>query len=392
LLREAELRKARNLVESGILSEEAFKHLQLDYKPNQLMGDCGLAGYSSRGLLITEESVLESREAMLTQIGQQLLAKMPLQGGTHLRVQRENLPYPDGHISYDTDNNYWVAYVDYQGKTYAQAFFLPESDVTPSIICFSDFRHLFNKVLSDAGSDYRLHSVEAFDLQNVGDPSRGALIYLTESQQMGWDADIFSDTLLSMLVPYTPILAENFTTEFSPSRVQGIYSELESVGFLSHLTEEEKKACWDLIWKSPVLDEMDLLMLIPGTLLPLPYYYTDPEKPYIEILGILREFTHGKFNATKIVDGSAKANPGQSFTVSFKVKKKHKLTLEDDYDMISTGFYEEVVKASEECDSESRLYFVQGKSGMAFLTNAQYQTLLRLCPDLFSDEYYFEGE
>jgi hypothetical protein len=386
-IRAAEIQKARSLVEAGIMHVDGFKHLQLDYTAGEIKGDFGMLSYCRYACLIQPDQLSPEEPEWIRQIVEKLGDQLPERGVSRIAVTRERIDYPDyvPDVAYETDH--YVISLEYKGQTYSQAFAFPADSPPLANLAQTGFYEVFNKLLAETGSDYRLHNVESYNPDGIPDRAIMGLVYLTETQWRTWDEMYSADTVLSEFVTYRSLSTERFDESQSPSRITGIFAELESVGLLDHLGANEKKALLTLVLKTNITHGGSVLLLVPGIIYPIPYYLTDTsETPYAVILNDLAVCSRGAFAPSRIRDGYPAAQEGHDFKLICKLKNKFSATLSRNMATVDQALFYALASFIEKTGSASRLNSINNDSCLIWLTDAQYQTVLRNCSDLFGSD------
>lgn len=388
LIRATEIQKARSLVEAGIMTDDGFKHLQLDYKANEVKGDFGMLPYCQYSCNLQELTWPDNPIPTLQNIFQRIADQMPGRGISNIQVKEERYTYPNYIEDIYMPEDHFLVSMDYKGKSYSQAFFFFEGELSAATLSPTGYHEVFNQLLAENGSDYRLFNVMHYLDDGQMDATSLGVVYLTEVQNRTWDQLFFADTLLPQFLTYPSMTTERFDDFQSPSRITGILSELESVGLMNHLDEAAKKKVLEVLLKTPIQTSGDILLMIPDLVYPVPYYLPErPDAPYAAVMTDLARLSHGTFSPTNIKDGYNAASESAEFTVSFKLKKKFKIAVSKQAELMDVTFFNSLHDCLKQNGSVTQLYNLHFGTMVIWLNDAQYQTVMRVCEDLFSEDH-----
>ena len=147
--------------------------------------------------------------------------------------------------------------------------------------------NLFNKVLRDQSSAYRLFATQSFD-PHV-DYSRFGVIALTEAQ-----ADVYWKS--SSHETY-------YTSTFTSDRITEIITQLKDIKLLDHLSADKTAEGEKQIARQYITNAHQLLSAFENVVLPLPDWEgAEGEAPYKYLLEDLSDISHGSFEPIDIDD------------------------------------------------------------------------------------------
>lgn len=226
------------------------------------------------------------------------------------------------------------------------------------------FYQIFNKVLADNGSPYKIHSF------SVGKGSIG-IIALTEEQvkEISWTYD-------GALESYLSVGYENFDVKMTSDKIKEALNVYDSIGLFSSLSASQKNLIEERILSEEINYYADILQAFDNVIVNIDAEYGIHDALYKEITERLVNITNGIFNPTNIEDGytfkTKKFNYG--FVLNEKTYRKQLYQKED---WIDFGFWELIKKAVNEQQLTGKFYELQPTDGLTviFLTNEQYKVL-----------------
>lgn len=230
----------------------------------------------------------------------------------------------------------------------------------------TEFYQVFNKVLADRQSPYRLYMVGP-DLVYARTYQYFGVIGLTEEQ---------AESLRRSGGPLD-ISYEDHRDLLTSEKIRDAIEEYRAMGLLNHLSEDQISESKEKIARSRLYNLNDVLSLFPAVVHNFDTELANLDDPYRELLEAYREISHGALNPTNIVDefNLDKSKSPLQFTLNAKV---YTTTPQVDNDWIDPDFFTFVDQAVEENNLPGRFYFLIGDGQIAsviFLTEKQYRVL-----------------
>ena len=263
------------------------------------------------------------------------------------------------------------------GQEYAQRGFYDGTvsgqwDETDALLT-DDFHQIFNQVLADRESRYRLFSAVS---SRMNTKKRGYVL-LDKKQHRAWNtldyvqlAESFSSTLV--------------LTADERSRILATY---EHIGLLDRLTPEEVATGESCVQQNKVAHPIDILRCLPRTLVVIDWETGNLENPYG---GLIREFaaaSWGAFQPTDIQDSFAPDWEAATTTFGFRLGSvSYEAALTMDRDWLDPAFLDLIFRAMTESGIPGKFHYVfdDGQvSGYLYFEPTQYEALLTRQPELF---------
>ncbi|NEQ46295.1 MAG: hypothetical protein F6K00_23230 [Leptolyngbya sp. SIOISBB] len=274
----------------------------------------------------------------------------------------------------ETFANEWRTYdavvsVQIDDRTYQQSNYysppISERDFL-SLIDREGLVDLFNKVLRDQSSPYRLFSIPSFDYTFIGNvvSSEFGVIALTEAQadvywERGWHGTDYANT-------------------FTSDRIAEIITLLEDIELLDHLSEAEISEGKKQIARQYITHPYQLLSAFKDVIVLFDWESAEGENPYKYFLEELARLSQGNFNPTDIDDGFDWEN--QIASVAFTLNgTRYSTDLVFDGDWLDPSFFEFVESVAAIEVPQGRFYplsyYGHGTEGYIFLSDRQFEAL-----------------
>lgn len=273
------------------------------------------------------------------------------------------------------------------GKTYKQKSFyspLEKRDKEGMMRYFGkigtqEYYNIFNKILADNQSSYRLHEVKS-TVKNAADYSKFGIIALTRAQ---------AKVLHGSGVYFRPSY-ENFKNNLTSNSIANAIKEYQKIGLFDHLTEKEINESIRKIEEQENYNFNNILASFPDIIHWFDMELGNLENPYFELVEEYSKISHGEFNPIHILDNFDIQN-STSCTLSFKLGEKEyskKLVIEGDW--MDGHFFEFIDRVVSENNLNGEFYSLyEGGQGamIIYLTKKQYDHLRKNKLVVFPDEW-----
>lgn len=230
-----------------------------------------------------------------------------------------------------------------------------------------EFVQLFNKILRDQKSPYRVYTLGFFG--DFGpDYSRFAVLVLTEKQ---------AKQLQRWVNSYLPIGLEDHSSAFNRDRIDSILNTIEEIGLLSHLTPQQITAGKQKISRQFINSSYELFAAFDNLLIAFDWETGNLENPYQALTQRFAAASRGAFQPTQISNefDYDKQSAGQSFVVK-GVRYSTKLKFDGDWlDPAFIDFLDRAIAKTVSGAKFYRLYDGLSLEGYLFLSNRQRQVL-----------------
>lgn len=371
---------AAKLHHSRISSDEDYEKLLVDLNEGMIENGLHFLDYCDKAIILKEDNYPDEPEIYLEQIHRDVSRLLPELEFSDFRFKVE----VDTSISDSVDHFlYFVVSLKCNSKTYEQrsfyGLFYPDM-VAPVGFKIDErgFYKIFNKVLADHQSAYRLHLVLPGPW-DTGAEEQFGIIALTEtqSQMLHGSGALFRPTY------------EDFKNSLSDDRIEFAIKEFSTCGLLLHLSPQEIKMATENVSAGENFNFNDVLQCFPHTICLFEAELTNLEDPYRALLTELSQISHGAFNPARISDRFAHPVNGLaevSFSIEGNTYSKHLTTIDD---WIDPAFFELINEAVTENNVGGQfyeLYSDDDESKFIFLTPEQYQYLSANHILIFADQ------
>jgi hypothetical protein len=231
-----------------------------------------------------------------------------------------------------------------------------------------EYYEIFNKMLADRQSPYRLHRFE-IDQHSFG------IIALTKTQweNLVWWYDDMQES-------YIVLSYEKFVNKLTQANIQSAINTYDSLGLFTHLTKKEKDSCIRELSTKTMVYYSDLLSGFKNLVFEIDLEYGIENGQYKKLTKHLASISKGHFNPTNIID-EYNFDRNRKFWYGFTLNGKKYLTkLEQTDDWLDPLFYDLIDQAVKEQDAGGAFYYLYPNDGMRiiYLTHAQYAALTQL--------------
>ncbi len=379
---------AQKLHDKAICTDQSYQKLLTDIENNTIDNPIKFLNYCTKAVIIDLKDYPNEPENYLEKIHQKTASLLPELKFTDFQFQIV-LDSSVSDPSYESHKV--IVSLRCNGKVYRQSSFINASDIGkyPQMEYFGkidqqEYYQLFNKILADYQSPYRLHEVKA-NRGNAVDWNRFGIIALTKEQAaMLHDGGVY----------FTPSY-ERFTSSLTSERIDTAILAYQNAGLLAHLSAAQIKLAIEKISQQDNQNLNQVLSCFPDVIYGFDTELGNLNDPYAEIIQGLSSISKGVFNPTSITDHFASPS-GQKALVSFALQgKTYSKQVEINSDWVDPSFFELIDQAIKENKLNGQFYelYTGGQeAGLIFLTTSQYQYLhthhLLVFADQWKEEEY----
>jgi hypothetical protein len=354
----------------GILSDENLTQLLQDINTGQIRSKTDFIKYFDRALLINLQDYSSAPDAYFLEIHQaiaQMLAETDIADIRLEDFRLEILQEPDRYPLNEDHTLIVSARVNgrlyQQGSYYFSSFrengFLGQLNEGNSYrqIDIEEAIQLFNKILRDQASPYRVYAVA-----NKGD--RLGILALTEQQARQYSGISYSSH------------RQSYDNSLTSERIEEILTLFEQIGLLNHLTPAQINIGRQRIAQTLITHPYELLMAFDNTVVVIEDWESgNVDNPYQAFTREFAAASHGAFAPTDISNEYDWKNEtaGQSFTVH-GTRYSTELNFQDDW--LDPNFFTFIQDVVEQTSPDTKLYPLYGEYelvGYLFLTEQQHR-------------------
>jgi hypothetical protein len=353
------------LKNKGIIDHD-FEKLIKNIDSNKLQSPLVLLNYSSKAVLIDYQDYdPKVTRNHLEKLLQKIAKVFPKLSFNHF----ESKIIVDSTSSENENKDYQVTVsLTVNGHKYQQLFkHYAHADEKYDVVALEDYYKVFNKILVDIQSSYRLHLVKI--PENISTAlHRFGIMALTKEQEQ----------FLTQNQVYLKPSQENFERSLTTSRVEVAIKEYQSIGLLSHLSRKQIEEAQERVLSQDFTSLNQVLMGFPDVFLRLDAELENLQDPYATLVKKLKQLSHNEFNPIEVSDNFDIKN-GKSVLVRFKIKNKNYqkiLKIEDDW--IDIDFFSFIDSVVNEQKLKGKFYSILSDSQiitLVYLTNDQYNYL-----------------
>jgi hypothetical protein len=356
-----------NLQRSGLITSDNRTKLSLDLKTGKAEDGYDIVRYLENTKIFNLRDYSRDPVIYFPQIHREVAQLLTKAGAANLSTATFKLQFLD----VEEDNALISTKVDSRKYEFASHYSAARSQNHFFGMIDGEFIQLFNKILRDQKSSYRLYTVGFFSDEYGAfglDYSRFAVLVLTEEQ---------AKQLHRWTSSYLAIGLEDHSSAFNSDLIDSILSLIESIGLLSHLTPQQKTEGKQKIARQYINSSYELLAAFDNLLISFDWETGNLENPYQALTKRFAVASRGAFQPTEIsneFDYDQKI-AGQSFVVK-GVRYSTKLEFNGDWlDSAFIAFLDRVIAETVPDVKFYTLYDGLSEVGYLFLTQQQRQVL-----------------
>ncbi|MEM6398451.1 MAG: hypothetical protein AAF741_19030 [Bacteroidota bacterium] len=330
----------------------------------------GLIPYFERAVYFDLSKYSDNPEDYLPIIHKQISTILPelAYEAFKFSVKEKESNISPGLISYDFYVSIKTKIGSYVQRSYWRAYFPKRDFFSKDKLQQRTFYQIFNKILIDQESAYRLHLLK-FKKNKLVDKEAFAIVALTKDQA----------ECIREYREYFDVSREDFTNTFSKKRINSTLKAYKKAGLFGHLTEHQLKLAYQGVKENRHSSINDLLKYIPDLILHFDQELGNLTNPYGELTNEYGRISRGDFNPKNIED-SFPIGASNIADLSFTCQgKKFKFQFKIDNDWIDPYFYEAIDKVVRQVNLPGKFYFLPSYDQAAkiiYLLPDQKKTLL----------------
>ncbi|MCL9805565.1 hypothetical protein NAT51_08525 [Flavobacterium amniphilum] len=356
------------LYKNGVIENEKYGKLKADITSNKLKSPYQILTYCNNTGMVDLSKTDRNPKPFLEEIHKVTSAVLPELAFTDFNFE---ITTDMGELSDPSVPHFVTVSLKANGKVYKMKSFVEFEGIGNNLdrivrIDIQQYYKIFNKILKDQQSPYRIHLVGSnYEMLRGKNPYQFfGIIALKENQQ-------------ELFEPNNQILGatkENYNNEVTSDRINTEIQEFKKLGFFSHLTESQINESLKIIEETEVNSFYDLLYNFPDVILSLAYEQEDVGSVYGELVKMYAQISHKQFNPIAItnkLDG-----PKKSTLLGFKVKGlPYTAKLKAEGNAIDNAFFVFIKNMAVKSKLPGQFYYVNGIVGenIIYLTPTQYK-------------------
>ncbi|WP_431293971.1 hypothetical protein [Pedobacter sp. P26] len=320
-----------NKLKSKEIVSVKYDQLISDIDKRQLQNPIDFLNYCNKAVIINEHDYANEPEKYLEQIHKKTASIFPELAFTDFQFR----VVLDSTISDDESKFYdFIVSLKSNGKKYKQKTFFrlyrqTKDQYFGDKIDQQEYYNIFNKILADLQSPYRLHEVKA----NQGDAMKEkvfGIIALSKEQanSLRSDDDYFSPSY------------ESFKNTLTSKNITNAIGEYKKIGLFSHLTAAQIEKAKETVSEQQNINLNDVLMAFPEVIYRFDTELANLEAPYDELIKEYQKISHQDFNPTEVSD-NFDIEKNKEVVLRFKLGAKlYKETFKIENDWIDPKFFD----------------------------------------------------
>ena len=355
---------AEELHKNGIVSDSSFWRLEDDIRENKIESASQLNGYCKFNRTFNPEKYSDGPEVWLEQIHRDIAAMLP--GLNFTNFSYTTIPDTGFSIGGVPGVRFKVS-LTCNGRTYKHTSIPFNFRNKQGKILFDDnlggdFHRIFNKILADEQSPYRLHLV-MFSRPDGGDNYRRFTLIALQGEQ----AEIF---MKEPCMSYMFLSMENYDNTLTSASIDSAIAGWKSIGLFAHLSEAEINQAIEDAAADEVLSINYLLTKFPAVTYSLNSAMMSPHYTYRDLLTHLAKITHGAFNPTNIRQRKVKSGVIIQYTAKGKI---HTFMFSSEYAWMDVKFPAFVKGLGRENSLPGKFYPLRFEGSFVYLTTQQHE-------------------
>lgn len=357
---------AEQLHKNGIVSDSSFLRLKDDINNGKIESAFQLNNYCTHDRIFDMAKYPDDPNVWLEQMHRDIGSILPGLGFTDFKYTE----VPD--TSFSIPGIRFKVSLTCNGRIYKHIS-LPitnyrnrQGKIASKDIFVEDFYRIFNKILTDQQSPYRLHSIMFSHTTANDDIKRFALIALKHEQGDAFMKDPVMSYMLATMEAYDSVLTS--------TKIDSTLAGWRNMGLFAHLSNTELNKAFDNAQSADLFPTSSLLSNFPEVIYNLHDALTGSRRPYSNLLIHLAKITHGAFNPTKIVQ----INQGHGLKIQYLFKgKTHSYTFATNYGWMDVKFPAFMKNLKYENNLSGNFYQLKYDDAVIYLTQKQHDYALK---------------
>ncbi|HEY9195382.1 MAG TPA: hypothetical protein VIM77_03930 [Mucilaginibacter sp.] len=352
---------ADELHKNYILSDSSFLRLKDDINNGRIESAFQLNEYCEHDRIFDLASYPDDPGIWLEQMHRDIASILPGLDFTDFKYTE----VPD--TSFSAPGIRFKVSLNVNGRTYKHIslpitnYGNPKGKITPKDIFVEDFYRIFNKVLTDQQSPYRLHSMIFSHSPTNEDIGRFALIALKDEQ-----AEVF---FKNPLMSYILLSMDGYESMLTSAKIDSTLTGWRAMGLFAHLSKTQLDKAFDDARAADPFTTGSLLSNFPEVVYNLHNGLTGSRRPYGNLLIQLAKITHGAFNPVKIVQ----IKTGRGLKLQYLSEGKiHSYIFPTVYGWLDSKFPAFMANLSRENNLPGNFYHLKHEDAVIYLNKQQH--------------------
>ncbi|MEN2412399.1 hypothetical protein [Flavobacterium mesophilum] len=374
---------AHKLKQNGII-EMQDQNLITAIDNQKIKNPIEMLSYCSKAVIIDPKNYSSEPEKYLELVHQKTAAILPELPFTNFEFQIAL----DSIMSDEDDKFYdFIVSIQSNGRKYKQKSFYrmytpSKNKYSSGFIDSQEYYKIFNKILTDQHSPYRLHQITAYNEDTTEEKTFGIMALTKEQEKEFQNPE-------SYLVPSS----EDFKNKPTTSEIEKAIEAYTKIGLFSNLTPEQINLGKEKVSQQENSNYNQILSAFPNLIYWFDTELGNLEDPYAELIKEFATISNNEFNPTQI-SNSFDIEKGKKTTLKFKMDNKYYTKVfKIDNDWIDTDFFDFIKSIATEHKLKGQFYelYTGGQDAqVVFLTKEQYDYIRANKLLLFADQEWEE--
>jgi hypothetical protein len=379
---------SEELFTNKVISEQSFNNLKNEITSGKITSHYQLVDYFKSAIFFDLAKYSNDPSIYLEQIHKEVSRLLPELTFTNFRfkIEVDSAESFNDYIAHKVIISFKV-----NNKTYRQKSFIAPDDIGENgnflgKIDDQEFYQIFNKILADNQSPYRLHEIKS--TYQYGQPKSDqffGIVALSKDQVK----------MFRNLDSYIQISYEKFKNSVTSEQIVTAIRGYQQIGLLSHLTESQIVKAKATVSEQENSNFNTVLSAFPDVIHIYGTELGNLKDPYAELIREYKRISHNEFNPTEISDffdiEKAK-NAVVKFKIGNKTYSKTFIINGDWIDMDCFDFISSVVSEQHLSGKFYELYTGGQEASIIYLKNDQYNYLRINKLLVFADEEWQSEE
>lgn len=357
------LKKFADHLKEYKIADTKYKSLIKAIEEENIKEPVDLLLYCERSVIIDTKNYPVEPEKYLEIIHQQTASVLPELAFTNFEFEKvQSEEFPDNPKCID-----FIVSLRSNGRVYKYRsnyhdFLWDENTPLRCEIDYKNYYQIFNKILSDLHSPYRLHVVVIHDNMRTDNQLFGIMV-LNEKQK----------EILSQEDSYLKPEYEDFRKKPTTQEIENTINEFSKIGLFSSLTADEINQGKENVAALYIKNKNQILSAFPHMVYSHEPTLGNQKDPYAEIVKIFARISHNQFNPTHI------SNPFDTqknkTTLKFQIGNKfYSKVLKVEYDWTDSSIYDFIKSVVFQNKLKGQFYQIETQDQLAYvyLTKKQY--------------------
>ncbi|MBS1528982.1 MAG: hypothetical protein JSU01_01635 [Bacteroidetes bacterium] len=359
---------AEELHKNGIVNDSSFLRLKNDINDEKIETALQLNEYCTPDRIFDMAKYADDPDIWLKQMHEDIASILPGLSFTDFNYT----PIPD--TSFSLPGTRFRISLNCNGRTYSHTSLAMENfrdklgKITPKDLVVEDFHRIFNKILTDQHSRYRLHSVMMSPTNSTNDRSRHfALIALRDDQ-----VELF---MKEPCISYMFVSMETYDSTLTSGRIDSALAGWKKIGLFAHLSEAEIKKATADAQAADLLSVDQLLSNFPRVIYSFQAAFSNQDQSYAGLLKQIAQISHGAFKPVRITQKNVKNGVEVAY---YSNGKMHFYTFKTQYRWADDKFLDFIKNLGRENVLPGDFYALPDADAIIYLTKQQYADSTKL--------------